>query len=212
MRWNACLAFICSPNGSVTVWGKACVFIPGTTELTPSWKRVFCPRENLEGRLFSVWQYIKPEVLIFTLQTAALTLHPSLVLAHVICTSSGANLSEVVYQGNLMTFSQDAPLINSNTCSRLNFVVYGKPEMPATGKCISKIQCARGTAVTEGWPESMRATPLQCAVLREAVTKLRDAQNADCQLLRALSWEEGIEERAHWGFHWRKWKCSGNGP
>lgn len=31
--------------------------------------------------LFLVWQYIKSEVLLSTLQTAALTLHPSLVLA-----------------------------------------------------------------------------------------------------------------------------------
>lgn len=152
--------------------------------------------------LFSVWQYIKPEVLLSTLRTAALTLHLSLVLALVICASrGGADLSEVVYQGNLMTFSQDAPLINSNTCSRLNLVVYGKHQMPATGKCISKIQCVHGTAAAEGWRESMRATPLQCAMLREADTRCRDEQNADCQLLGAESWEEGIEERAHWGFH-----------
>lgn len=78
--------------------------------------------------------------------------------------------------------------------------------MPATGKCISKIQCVHGTAGAEGWHESMRATPLQGSVLREADTRLRDAQNADCRLLGAESWEGGIEERAHWGFQLKEMK------
>lgn len=143
--------------------------------------------------LFSVWQYIKPEVLLSTLQTAALTLHPSLVRARVICTSRGADLSEVVYPGNLMTLSQDAPLINSNTCSRLNLIVYGKPQMPATGKCISKIQCVYGTAAAEGWRESTHATRLQCIVLREADTH-KTPRHTECAV-GCLERRAGKKER-----------------
>lgn len=214
MRWNACLAFICAPNGSVTVREKACVFIPGTTELTLSWKCTFCLPENLEGRLsvFGVAVHKTGSVVIYPANSRTDLAPQSRSPACYLRQPRGADLSEVVYKGDLMTFSQDAPLINSNTCSRLNLVVYGKHQMPATGKCISKIQCVHSTVAAEGWRECMRATPLQCAVLREADTRCRDAQNADCQLLGAESWEEGIEERAHWGFHWRKWKCSGNGP
>lgn len=171
MRWNTGLAFICSLNGSVTVWGEACVFIPGTTELTLSWKRAFCLRENLEGRLsvFGVAVHKTGSVVIYPANSHA-DLAPQSRSRALSAPAAGPDLSEVVYPGNLMTFSQDAPLINSNNCSRHNLVVYGKPQMPATGKCISKIQCVHGTAVAEGWCESTHATRLQCIVLREADT------------------------------------------
>lgn len=180
MRWNTGLAFICSLNGSVTVWGEACVFIPGTTELTLSWKRAFCLRENLEGRLsvFGVAVHKTGSVVIYPANSRA-DLAPQSRSRVLSAPAAGPDLSEVVYPGNLMTFSQDAPLINSNTCSRHNLVVYGKPQMPATGKCISKIQCSTALrlqkdGVRARMPHGFNALYWE----RQTHTRHRDTQNA----------------------------------